>query len=402
MKFGVGISTKSSTGEALEEAMQTAVAAMEGQSADIALIFISPYYQVGFDQIKLNLAEMTGAATIIGCSAQSVIANEHEYEENPGISITLMSLPDVEIRPFYIKQEQLEEFAHPDDIHQFLDSTLDDEASVLLFADPFTFDCITFLDLLNAAFPNRPVLGGMASGATAPGDISLFLNRDIFHEGAVGLKLKGNLLIHSLVSQGCRPIGESLVITDAEENIIRTLAGKPALSVLVGTLEKVSQRDKDLARQSIFVGRVLNEYVHQLKRGDFLIRNLIGVDRQSGALYMNDAAILGETIQFHVRDAESAKEDLRLMAKELKTKFEEQPIAGGLLFCCNGRGQRLFRQPDHDTSTIQQYLGPVPLGGFFCAGEIGPVGNKNYIHGLTASLALFQPRNFKKASSKKQ
>jgi small ligand-binding sensory domain FIST len=165
------------------------------------------------------------------------------------------------------------------------------------------------------------------------------------------------------------------------------------MTALVEIFEKCSVQERALAQQAIFIGLAMNEYVHQFKRGDFVIRNLIGVDQQNGALYVSDLVQVGETIQFHVRDKQSADEDLHVMLQDMKAKLQKRKPAGALIFCCNGRGERLFSIKDHDTGAIQKSIGPFPQGGFFCAGEIGPVGGKNFIHGFTSSVALFFPRD---------
>ena len=216
-----------------------------------------------------------------------------------------------------------------------------------------------------------------------PGDTRLFLDDRVVDTGAVGARLPG-IRIRALVSQGCRPIGNVYTVTRAEENVIHELGGRPPLQRLQELVETLRPEDRELVGRGLHVGRVIDEYKAELERGDFLIRAVIGVDPQSGALAVGDGIEVGETIQFHVRDAATADEDLRTLLER-----EAEPPAGALLFTCNGRGSRLFSVPDHDASLVSKMLGGLPLAGFNCAGEIGPVGGKNFLHGFTASIALF-------------
>jgi small ligand-binding sensory domain FIST len=233
--------------------------------------------------------------------------------------------------------------------------------------------------------PGVRVFGGMASGGSAPGQNRLVLDDDVRLKGAVGFALRGDLSVRSVVSQGCRPIGRTLIVTKAERNLIQELGRRPALEVLQEIFDGLTSEDQDLARSGLHVGRVINEYRESFGRGDFLVRNVMGAD-QSGGIAVSDLVRVGRTVQFHVRDAGTADEDLRQLVDRAK---EEGPVAGALLFTCNGRGSRLFATPNHDVGVIRELLGPIPTAGFFAMGEIGPVGGQNFVHGFTASAVLF-------------
>jgi small ligand-binding sensory domain FIST len=227
----------------------------------------------------------------------------------------------------------------------------------------------------------------MASGTERPEQSALILNGEVHREGAVGAAITGALAIDMVVSQGCRPVGKPFVITKAERNVIHRLGGQSPLALLNEMFEQASEADQQLMRQGVFLGRVIDEHRPEFRRGDFLIRNLMGADEESGAVAIGDMARVGTTVQFHVRDAATADEDLRALLAPQKAT----PPAGALLFSCNGRGRRMFAKPDHDVSVLREVLGPMPVIGCFCAGELGPVGGKNFIHGHTASIALFRP-----------
>jgi small ligand-binding sensory domain FIST len=257
--------------------------------------------------------------------------------------------------------------------------------AMLLLGEPFSFPADALIERLNDDRPGMPVLGGMASGGWSPGQNKVLLGRQEFDSGAVAVFLQGQLRVRSIVSQGCRPIGRTFVVTKAEQNVILELGGIPAMQRLQEVFETLSDREKELVRSGLHVGRVQSEYREGFGRGDFLIRNVVGADPKLGAIAVGDYVRVGQTVQFHVRDAETADEDLR----EMLASGNDGDTAGALLFTCNGRGMRLFPEPHHDASSVQKQFGQIPLAGFFAQGELGPVGGKNFLHGFTASIALF-------------
>jgi small ligand-binding sensory domain FIST len=232
-----------------------------------------------------------------------------------------------------------------------------------------------------------PLIGGMASTGRATGENVLLRNDRAYRSGMVGVSFSGPLAVQTVVSQGCRPIGRPMVITRSHDNIIEQLGGKPALDVLRQAVVELTDEDKRHLSNGLFVGRAISEYRDSWHRGDFLVRNVIGVDEPSGAIGIADFVRPGQTIQFHARDAQTAGEDLTLM---LEPQNAADPPAGGLLFSCNGRGSRLFKSPSHDLTAARDHMPATPLAGFFAAGELGPVGGKNFMHGHTASFALFR------------
>ena len=245
--------------------------------------------------------------------------------------------------------------------------------------------------MFNTTFPQRPVLGGLASGGQSSDTCALFLNGDVVH-GAVGAVLEGDFTLRTVVSQGCKPIGQPQVITRCEDQIIHELGGQPALEVVKDTLAALPAEDQALAQTALLMGRVIDEYQEDFGRGDFLIRTFIGADPKSGALMVGDTFRPGQTVQLHVRDAKTAREDLQHLMGSLAPTLTERPARGALLFSCNGRGEHLYGEPDHDSRVIAAAAGTAPIAGFFCNGEIGPIGNTNFLHGFTASIGIFQDK----------
>ncbi len=263
------------------------------------------------------------------------------------------------------------------------------ESLLLLFGDPFTLPIDSLLSQVNEDHPGLPVVGGMTSGARGAGESRLLLDKGVHALGAVGVHLRGRIGARTIVSQGCRPVGKPMVVTGVHENIIESLGGQTPLAQLQELWPTLCTSEQELFRNGFHIGRVMNEYQGEFSRGDFLVRNVMGLDQKSGALAITDHLRVGQTVQFHVRDAQSATEDLHTLLKRDR-KNERCPPAGGLVFTCNGRGQRLFGTPDHDAQAIRAEMGAIPLAGFFAQGELGPIGRQNFIHGFTASVLLFE------------
>ena len=267
--------------------------------------------------------------------------------------------------------------------------SLSDRPTFLVFADPFSTPIEDVFEKMEERCPGAPAIGGIASGGTDLGENRLVLNDRIVEEGLVGVALWGPVWIRTLVSQGCQPIGERYVVTKAEKNIIYELGGMPTLERLQETLQGLGpERGKQVA-MAVQVGVAFDEQRERFNRGDFLIRGLLGADQRSGGVAISDIVKEGQTIQFHVRDPQAASEDLNLLLAQDRLDYPHSPLKGALLFSCNGRGRRFFAEPNHDIAALQRQAEGIPVAGFFAAGEIGPVGGKNFIHGYTASAALF-------------
>jgi small ligand-binding sensory domain FIST len=241
------------------------------------------------------------------------------------------------------------------------------------------------LDDLAIRHPALQVIGGFASAARGPGGNRLVLDGATLAEGAVGVLLGGAPRIDAVVSQGCRPVGQPFVVTDAAGQDLRELGGRPALERIAELARTLPEEEVALLSRNLHLGLVADEHLSEFRRGDFLVRNVVGATPEDGAIVVGADMQVGQTVQFQLRDARAADEDLTEL-------IAPRHAAAALLFTCTGRGQRLFGIDDHDAAAIQELLGPIPLAGAFCAGEVGPVGQRSYVHGFTASLALFSSR----------
>jgi small ligand-binding sensory domain FIST len=361
---------------------------LQAPRVSLGILFLTPGL---FPQAEgiLEIVRVHGQVPLlVGCSSSSLISGNRELEDAEGLVLGLFALPGADLRAFHFRQEQLEEADEPADWHRATGLKPEDTNGWLVFADPYHLDAEAWLRSWNEAYATLPVLGGLASGSSEEARTQVYLNGDAFEEGGVAVSVGGDVGLKGVISQGCTPIGQIWTITRVERNLIHEIGNRPAYEVLAETFNDLPQEEQAKTRGNLFVGLVVNEYREDFHRGDFLIRNLLGADPRSGTLAVGAFPRAGQTLQFQRRDAEAATEDLDLLLAQARRQLSRTQIYGGCLCSCNGRGSHLFSMPNHDADLIQNRLGPFGLAGFFCNGEIGPVGDRNYLHGYTASLAL--------------
>lgn len=388
VRCAVGVSTDADITVAIREAAATARTGLGSEPADLGLVFVSGRHGTPVRPALEGLADELGVEHVIGATAEGVLADDREYESGSAVVIWLARLPGATIVPLSL------EYAQSSDGGMFLgwpaelEQAWPQDAALLLLADPFSFDVDRLMRRMEEDHPGVPVIGGFASGGNRPGMNTLLVGSASYDSGAVGVVI-GGVRIQAIVSQGCRPIGMPMVITKAEENLIVELGGRPALERLreiYGTLDAATQQ---LVKTSLHVGRAASEFQDHGQRGNFLVRNVVGADPDLGVIAIGDAVRVGQTVQFHVRDAQSAHDEFVTLLAERRID-QEAAAAGALLFTCNGRGTRLFDAPHHDAACLRDALGPVPAAGFFAQGEFGPIGRRNCLHGFTASIAVFE------------
>jgi small ligand-binding sensory domain FIST len=376
-RVGAGLSAAAGAAEAAAEAAREAREALGGRAPDLAFLFLSAAH---FDDAELALrgaGDELEPGHLLGCVASGVVGQGHELEDGPGAAVWAAALPAARIEAFHSVA-----VAGDDGVAIGGFPRLDGADVAILLVDPFSFPAAAFAARLNEEEPKGvPLVGGLAAGAAEPGSQALFLDGELLGEGAVGAVLR-DLSVRTVVSQGCAPIGRDAVITAAEGNVVFELAGQPAIERLRADLGALTVEQQRLAATGgVLAGLVINE-----NRSEYL-RGLIGGDGETGALAIGEPVRVGQTLRFHVRDARAADEDLREgLASVLR---DGDAAAGALLFTCNGRGRNMFPQPDHDARLVREALGADAVAGFFCAGEIGPVGGRAFVHGFTATLALF-------------
>ncbi len=381
------------SGAGWEEALDGALTATgeSVQGADLVLVFASAAFAPDFEDILGRVRELTAAGVIAGCSGQGVIGTGREIEDRPAVAVLGVTMPGGVVRAAHVTRERVEACATAGDWHALTGLTPDQAHAWLILADPFRTDIDALLAGLALAYPGAPLIGGMASGDPRVQRTHVFLGERAFDQGAVLIAIGGAYTIRTVVAQGAAPIGETWTITGAEQNWITSIGGRPPMEVLTETFQALSPEMQERARTNLLVGLAIDEYRTEFRRGDFLIRNLLGSQRDSGALAVGDVPRIGQTVQFQVRDARAADDDLHELLADARRDLGGVAPLAALLCSCNGRGVGLFGAPDHDARAVAGDLGPVPLAGFFCNGEIGPVGGRTYVHGFTASIGLIVP-----------
>jgi small ligand-binding sensory domain FIST len=353
----------------------------------MAMLYFTAAHAATAGDLLNEVRDALGTDAVIGCSCRSLIGRTRAIEEGPAASVVAAHLPGTKVRPFVLDFEDWRAaLSSRDRLGDAVGAPLDTRLFTLL-ADPFSVPTTPLLEALDARYPGVPAVGGMADGAAAPGEAVLLCGDRIVRGGAVGLAFSGELSVDVIVSQGCRPIGPLFEVTAASRNLLIGLSGSSPLQRLQEILARVEPEERRLLRGGLFVGRAVGPGEDPPGRGDFLIRNVLGVDEESGIMAISDLLREGETLQFHVRDAGTASEDLAML---LSPQSLQRPPAGGLVFSCNGRGSRFFGRPNADVSTIRGLLGDLEMAGFSCAGEIGPIGGRNSVHGHTVSMAIFR------------
>jgi small ligand-binding sensory domain FIST len=380
-RIGAGLSTSESAWDAAAEAARDARGGALGRAGvDLAFIFLSPAHLVEAEAAAEAVREELAPRHLLGCVAEGVVAGVRELEEGPAVAVWAGALPGAEIECFHLAAVQTGEGIAVAGFPE-----LEEPGLVALLVDPFTFPVGPFLTRLNETHERIPLVGGIAAGGRRPGTQALILDDAVHAEGAVGAVVSG-LPVVTVVSQGCRPIGREAVITRCEGNLVYELAGKPALERLRREIAALSSDERALAARGLLAGLVIDENRPEYDTGDFLMRGLLGADEATGALALGDTVRIGQTLRFFVRDAASADADLRRALADAPSRARP---AGALLFTCNGRGTNMFPEPDHDARVVTETLRTDALAGFFCGGEIGPVGGKAFLHGFTATLAVF-------------
>jgi small ligand-binding sensory domain FIST len=378
-RYAAALSVHPTPVEAAGEVAGEIIERFDGDPPDLLVCFASPHHVGAFEDIANGLRKLLEPAAMIGTTAVAIAGGAREIEDAPALSVFAARFATGALHTLALDALPADDgvviLGWPD--------TVEPRGTLLLLADPYSFPTPQFLQLVNQQVPELTVVGGMASAAAGPGGNRLVADAHLGTSGAVAVLCSEDVPIRPVISQGCRPIGQPFTVTRAEQQLLYELGGQSAVQRLQDLVLAADEEERDLMRRGLHLGVAVDEHLLDFGRGDFLVRNLLGVDQTHGAVAVGDRLEIGQTVQFLVRDAASADEDLRVLLEPAGAG------AAALLFTCNGRGSRFFGTPDHDAALVETVLGSVPLAGAFCAGEIGPVGGRNFVHGYTASVAVF-------------
>ena len=390
MKWASAISEQHTLKAAVQEAAERVKADLGGGTPDLLMVFVSNTHRAEYDQVPDIIAEISPVENLIGCSGGGVIGEGKEVENRPAVSITGAILPDVHLNFFHVDDADL---PTPDDgpasWEEIVGVNADQKPHFVVLPDPFTIHADSLVAGLDFAFNEGVKIGGLASGGMSAGANALFLGKDVYHSGAVGMAMYGNVKVDTIVAQGCRPIGQSGVITKCQGNLLVELDGQSPMEALRKVFNESDNHDRKLINSALHLGVVMDSLKDQFRPGDFLIRNVMGLHQETGALVIGEMLSEGQVVQFHVRDAETARQDLEAVMDRYVEDNDSSGTSGALLFSCLGRGEHLFGRPNHDSDIFLNRISRAPLAGFFCNGEIGQVGGSTFLHGFTSSFAMF-------------
>ena len=408
MQWVNALSTSPSLERAISEVTAQVQESLRGRIADVGILFISSAYTSDYprllplllEKLPLNILIGCGGGGIVGTRADNEIA---EVQESPALSLSVACLPGVKIHSFHLVDSNLPDLdAPPSAWSNCVGIDPEENPQFILLSEPFSSRINDLLQGLDFVYPSSVKVGGLSSAGVA--NCLFYFNASsgfppsVYPDGTVGLAFSGNIIVESIVAQGCRPIGNTYLVTKGERNIILELSdgemnssSYPPLEMLRNLMQTLDERDRELAQSSLFIGLARDEFKLQLKQGDFLIRNLLGVDPRVGAMAIGDRVRSGQRIQFHLRDADTSAKDLEFLLQNYQenNSYGLPPI-GGLLFSCLGRGEGLYGEANFDSNLFRKYFPDIVLSGFFCNGEIGPVTGRTFLHGYTSVFAIFR------------
>lgn len=390
MRWASIVSVHESTSAAVDEVCAGVVHALGSSSPQLLLVYVTAHHQSDYATVVSGLRSAFPDAQLLGCSAASVIGDGHEIEGVAAISLTAAVLPDVEIVAFELRSTDAGAPPVFDDLAAHVGVDPDLAPAFVLLTDPFTVRADVLGHTLDVAYPGSPKIGGLASGGGEPGSCALFLGDRVLTSGAVGIALTGDLEMVTVVAQGCLPVGADMRVTGMEGHLVTALDGMNAFARLEKAIGDLDVLTRSLLTRGPMIGVAMNPAATTLNRGDYLVRQLVGGDPKRGALAIAHPLKLGDIVRLHVRDAASSTEDLReLLARQPR----EQPEAA-LIFSCVGRGREFHGEPDYDVRAVRAQFGPIPVGGFFCNGELGPVHGQTFLHSWTSAMGLIRAREW--------
>ena len=386
MRIACGLSTAADPRAGAVEAAAKVATELADATVDLAVVFASGAHLAAPEATLAGVHEALAPDVLIGCGAGGVVGDGREIEDGTAVTVWAAAFETGIVSTFHAEVTEVDEGVAIAGVPD-----LRGAGGAILLPDPYSFPTDAVLAEMVARAPGVPILGGLSSARTMRGQAALFLGEQVVPGGAVGVRFDGVELL-PCVSQGATPIGPELEITSGEGRLIKELGGRPALGALRAVLERLDEPEREMLTQGMLLGIVVEPGAGDggdRAHGDFLVRSVLGGDPETGAIAIGASIEEGQVVRMHARDAASADRDLSEALELRRRALGDDAPAGALMFTCNGRGRGMFGLPDHDASAVAGALGDIPTAGFFAAGEIGPVGGGNFLHGFTATVAVF-------------
>ena len=386
MRVGVGQSQRTALADALEDAATIAMGNAQLAKADLAVVFATVDYQADYGQLFHTIHEVSGCDHLVGCSGMSVLTSAGEIEGEPAVAVLVLRSDDVSAMPFLVSSDDSSMIGAA--IRERISPKLNENSLLVVLPDVRCISPEALVHQIGEDGNRLPIVGAAASGSPDGQYIYEWLDGEVVEAGVAGMLLTGAIHTEIGVAQGCQPIGRSLEITRAEGNVIYEVNGGPALDGLQGALESLSTEDLRQSGRVVFIGIAMEKENPAPQRGDFLVRNLVGYDKESGAIAVSESVSEGQLIQFHLRNSSSADKEIQEIVLDLHKRTREQPPAFGMYFNCLGRGKGLYGEANHDIQIIKQRFPDLPVIGFFGNAEFAPIGGRNFAHAYTGALVL--------------
>ena len=394
MHWCSSVSNSPSLDLAIEDVTREISKKLGNNKPDLGLVFISSHHSSSYEEITEKIKEKINCEFILGCSGSGVIGEGKEFEYLPGVSLTVASLPNVTLKPFHFTQDILPNpDESPDAWKETVDVLDDDPKTIILFPDPFSIRTEYVLDGLDFAFPNTKIIGALASGGNKPGDNALFVNGETYSKGCSGVVISGDFELDILVAQSCRPIGEPMIVTQSNNNVINELDSDLPIVAIKKLYDELPEDEKGIMNNALQIGILMDRLGDIDDEITYMIRNISSIDKDTGSITIGESITDGQVGQFHLRDSGAAQEELKKMLTEYKIN-DDQIIKSTLMFSSVGRGKYLLGESHHDINLYKNIIdNNSPITGFFSNGEISPIGDRTYLHGYTSSFAIFRENN---------
>ena len=394
MHWCSSVSNSPSLDLAIEDVTREISKKLGNNKPDLGLVFISSHHSSSYEEITEKIKEKINCEFILWCSGSGVIGEGKEFEYLPGVSLTVASLPNVTLKPFHFTQDILPNpDESPDAWKESVDVLDDDPKTIILFPDPFSIRTEYVLDGLDFAFPNTKIIGALASGGNKPGDNALFVNGETYSKGCSGVVISGDFELDILVAQSCRPIGEPMIVTQSNNNVINELDSDLPIVAIKKLYDELPEDEKGIMNNALQIGILMDRLGDIDDEITYMIRNISSIDKDTGSISIGESITDGQVVQFHLRDSGAAQEELKKMLTEYKIN-DDQIIKSTLMFSSVGRGKYLLGESHHDINLYKNIIdNNSPITGFFSNGEISPIGDRTYLHGYTSSFAIFRENN---------